>query len=307
MVTKPDVPSFTCRQFTDKFLATHLQYFINVFRDGSVHPLAAQLLRPMCAPHLDLKEQLASICEPPSHPMSSLRFLLSFQGLMHHGRPRKLAILTDSGSAIALLTKDNSVDLLVRTVAETVHGREHIGWVFVLQWVPPRAGIPGNKIADALASSARHPETPTLFLKRFEEARRLIKAIVILRHPNECVARGAPPLHVLYGSVSRAESSILCRLRTGSAFTSGNLEWFGRTNTLTCAGYDTIEDIQHVLWSCASDHQERLKLLATLLAMGRPHMTTEHLLFPTGGERYPVFTFRSVPRFMESTKLSPRL
>lgn len=158
-------------------------------------------------------------------------------------------------------------------------------------------------MANFLASSADHHETPRLVLKLVVEARRVIKATVALRHPDERVARAALSVLIPHRSLSRADCFILHCLRTGSTYTSVTLERFRRTSNPHCAGSGSNEDIDHVLWACPSYNLQRLKLLAILRAAKRPHMTTDHLLFPTIGERYRVFTFRSVLHFLECNDL----
>lgn len=58
--------------------------------------------------------------------------------------------------------------------------------------MPSHVDILENEAADAYASAADHHEAPALFLRHFVEAKRLLKAVVLQRYPDEQVARGAP-------------------------------------------------------------------------------------------------------------------
>lgn len=66
-----------------------------------------------------------------------------------------------------------------------------------------------------------------VFLRGFVEAKRIINAIVSIRHSDKPVAHGAPPPK-LHPPFTRAECSLLQCLRTGSGLTSQVLERFGR-------------------------------------------------------------------------------
>lgn len=48
-------------------------------------------------------------------------------------------------------------------------------------------------LADILASRAKNDEDPTIFLRHFAKAKRLIKVNIRFQHPDEHVAQKAPP------------------------------------------------------------------------------------------------------------------
>lgn len=150
--------------------------------------------------------------------------------------------------------------------------------------MPSHVGISGNEVADVLASSAHNDEDPTIFVRRFVQAKRLFKAVIRLQPPDERVVRGAPLVPHLRRGLSREECSLLHRLRTGSAFTFNVFERFDRTRS-QCTSCEIIEDDDHVLWACPTYFQKRLQLIWTFRAAVRLHYMTENLLFRYGDAR----------------------
>lgn len=65
---------------------------------------------------------------------------------------------------------------------------EVTGWSFIIQWVPSHVGIPANEMFCVLASSAHNYENRIIFLRRMADAKRVIKTVIRLQHPEERVA-----------------------------------------------------------------------------------------------------------------------
>lgn len=62
-----------------------------------------------------------------------------------------------------------------------------------LQWFPSHVGILGNEVANSLSMNAYIHDNRTILLKRFVEARLLIRAVIRLRHPDASVSPGTAP------------------------------------------------------------------------------------------------------------------
>lgn len=82
------------------------------------------------------------------------------------------------------------------SLADTYGDMEVAGWNVLFKWVPSDVGMPGNEVADRLTSSVHNDDDPSVLLRRFAEAERLIEDIIRLQHADERVAREAPLLPV---------------------------------------------------------------------------------------------------------------
>lgn len=118
--------------------------------------------------------------------------------------------MTDSRSAIQLGNESQEVSL-ARIVANTYRDLEDTERTVVLQWMPSDVGIPDNESVDILASAAHHDDTPTLFLQRFSEVKRLIETMVNLRHAGERIARRYASSTIFHLYLPRPDCSLVHR------------------------------------------------------------------------------------------------
>ncbi|KAG0423970.1 hypothetical protein HPB47_000267 [Ixodes persulcatus] len=118
------------------------------------------------------------------------------------------------------------------------------------------------------------------------------------------------PIPVPDSRLTRADASLLHRLRTGSAFTRLALHRYGRAGRVDspeCTVCGDPKDITHILLICPEYDAARKVLFATVLKAGGQTATTACLLFPTGSRRQAWSIFRAVPEFLHQTELAERL
>ncbi|KAG0420999.1 hypothetical protein HPB47_003098 [Ixodes persulcatus] len=160
------------------------------------------------------------------------------------------------------------------------------------------------------AKNAHALPSPTYHLRPFHEARLLIARNIRSWHPDPSTARGTPPIPVPDSRLTRADASLLHRLRTGSAFTRLALHCYGRAGRVDspeCTVCWDPEDITHILLICPEYDAARKGLFATVLNAGGQTATTTCLLFPTGSRRQAWSIFRAVLEFSHQTELAERL
>ena len=119
-----------------------------------------------------------------------------------------------------------------------------------------------------------------------------------------------PPIPVPDARLTRADATLLHRLRTGSAFTRLALHRYGRAGRVDspeCTVCGDPEDITHILLICPEYDAARKVLFATVLNAGGQTATTTCLLFPTGSRRQAWSIFRAVLEFLHQTELAERL
>lgn len=152
-----------------------------------------------------------------------------------------------------------------------------------------------------IASAAHHDDAPASFLWRPAEAKRLIKTIFNLCHPDERISRRAGPPMIFHLHLPRPHCSLLHHLRTGSELSSQVLQWFGRVRSLNGIFCSAVEDVNHLLWVCPRHASELTRHISALRVAGWPHLFTDDLFFPSWSAGSRATAFRAV---IESFKCS---
>ena len=117
----------------------------------------------------------------------------------------------------------------------------------MLQWIPAHTGITGNEKADRLAKEGSSMEQPQSELS-FREARTLIKNRWSSRF-SEKTQHYNPRKDPLY-SLSRAEQTIIFRLRTGHYNLKQHLKRIGVAESARCGCGESDQTVSHVLQDC---------------------------------------------------------
>ncbi|KAG0417018.1 hypothetical protein HPB47_005942 [Ixodes persulcatus] len=150
------------------------------------------------------------------------------------------------------------------------------------------------------AKNAHALPLPTYHIRPFHEARLLIARNIRSRHPDPSTARGTPPIPVPDSRLTRADTSLLHRLRTGGAFTRLALHRYGRAGRVDspeCTVCGDPEDITHILLICPEYEQQ-----------GKRTNGYNHVLpYPTGSRRQAWSIFRALLEFLQKTELAESL
>ncbi|KAM7284705.1 uncharacterized protein ISCGN_001799 [Ixodes scapularis] len=134
-------------------------------------------------------------------------------------------ILSDSRSALELLSRLERATPLARSIAQDAVELQQEGNDIAFQWLPSHCGIRGNEVVDFLAVRAhKDPECPLSTVPRFSDAKLFVRRAIALQHPDAVVVAGAFPARVPRG-FDRQTAAVMHRLRTGSAFTPA---WISR-------------------------------------------------------------------------------
>ncbi|KAH9365858.1 hypothetical protein HPB48_021377 [Haemaphysalis longicornis] len=177
-----------------------------------------------------------------------------------------------------------------------------------LQWLPSHVGIEGNEAADALAKEAHSDDTPlTTDVTRLDEARNAFATELRGEHPDERVAPGNIHPRVPSNKLTRQESCLLSRLRTGCAVTNSRLYLYKKRDSPACSHCGVFDSIGHCLVVCAAYNNERARLGAAYGRMGIACSTKNDLLFPRCPRLLLADAFRYPLVFLEETGLASRL
>ncbi|KAM7281536.1 uncharacterized protein ISCGN_005804, partial [Ixodes scapularis] len=303
---KSSVAPIVARSLAMDHLDRWYKGWLHVFTDGLTKPEAATSTAAFLIPSMAVQQagwlnfhttsttaELVAICK-------ALEALLVLE-------PQAAVILTDSRSALCHLENLEDAPPLAQEAAHVARKVEAMGWRLAFQWIPSHCGIKGNEQVDSLAAKAHGQETPEYFIPRFSEAKRLVHLITRMGHPHDGVASGNAPPPLPESKLSRKESSLLHRLRAGCPFTAKTLHKISRKNSPNCDSCGTLEDTEHVLWSCPKYGSART-VLHTALQTSRTSVTTpRQLMFPNGGKRLAEHTFRALLEFLEASGLATRL
>ncbi|KAG0431069.1 hypothetical protein HPB47_022129 [Ixodes persulcatus] len=229
---------------------------------------------------------------PPTPPHTTLPPLNVTGTLPFFQRKSSVAPIVASTSTAAFLIPSMVVQQAGRlnfhttsTTAELVAICKALEALLVLE---PRAAV-------ILTDSRKY------FIPRLSEAKRLVHLITRMGHPHDGVASGNAPPPLPESKLSRKESSLLHRLRAGCPFTAKTLHKISRKNSPNCNSCGTLEDTEHVLWSCPKYGSART-VLHTALQTSSTSVTTPHqLMFPNGGKRLTEHTFRALLEFLKAT------
>lgn len=101
-----------------------------------------------------------------------------------------------------------------------------------LQWVPPRAGDPGNERADVLAVAAHLDNAATTFMDPFTKARRMLRRVTPCHHPYAGISVRISPPPVPEANLHRSVRALLHHLRAYCAFTQAPFHRLGDTENV---------------------------------------------------------------------------
>ncbi|KAH9375422.1 hypothetical protein HPB48_012098 [Haemaphysalis longicornis] len=157
----------------------------------------------------------------------------------------------------------------------------------------------------AAAHSADTPITTDVCC--IDEARNVITDNLRGDHPDPRVASGDPPPRVPTNKLSRQDSALLSRLRTGCAVTNSRLHLYKKRDSPACSHCGAFDSIGHCIVVCAAYNNERARLRAAYKRLGIPCSTKTELLFPRCPRSLLAGAYRHLLAFLEETGLASRL
>ncbi|KAG0421265.1 hypothetical protein HPB47_002843 [Ixodes persulcatus] len=259
----------------------------SVFR--AVHPVRRETSHRTRAKHF-----------PNAHPRVSSR---DFSLPKCCTQALRWVILSDSRSALELLSRLERATPLARSIAQDAVELQQKGNDIVFQWLPSHCGIRGNGVVDFLAMRAhKDPECPLSTVPRFSDAKLLVRRAIALQHPDPVVVAGAFPARIPRG-FDRQTAAVLHRLRTGSAFTPAWISHFRLNVDPICQTCEETADAQHLFLQCSDHEEERTNLRDAFSHLGLPSTNLEELLRPRASRATTAKALKSVVSFLRSTKL----
>ncbi|XP_077551192.1 uncharacterized protein LOC144164799 [Haemaphysalis longicornis] len=281
-----------------------------LFTDGSVTPGPPKSAAAACvAPQLNAHTQ----CRLPFPACSTTAELAGLHlaadmALDQQANYASFIIYCDNKAALQRLRRPHGHTASVALLYAKLCAVASQGSAVRLQWLPSHVGIEGNEAADALAKAAHSADAPiTTDVCCIDEARNVIKDKLRGDHPDPRVAAGDPPPRVPTNKLSRQESALLSRLRTGCAVTNSRLHLYKKRDSPACSHCGAFDSIGHCIVECAAYNIERARLRAAYKRLGIPCSTKTELLFPRCPRSLLAGAYRLLLAFLEETGLASRL
>lgn len=155
-------------------------------------------------------------------------------------------------------------------------------WTLHIQLILSHLSVPIIETSDQLATSAHIHDSPMIRVHRFVEERSLFSHFLRSCHPDNRVSSGNSSTPVHHSGISRANVSLLHRLRTGSAFTGSTLTCIDAQQGDKCPTCAVLDDVDHVLLKCSTHDTEWNSLFTALRASDFLESTVYDLLFSQG-------------------------
>lgn len=302
--TKKSAAVVTARQLTESHLDAEYDGRTRVFTDGSVDPSGGTATAAAFfeAAAVGIHERLSHQASSTTAELAAIR--LALWGI-RTGCARGLSwvVLSDSRSALGLLSELERATPLARSVAQDAAELREKGHEIIFQWIPSHCGIRGNEVADSLAAQAhKDPGCPLSTVPRFSDAKLLVRRTITRQNPDPRVADGTFSARLPRG-LDRHTAAVLHRLRTGSAFTPA---WIGRfrpdlnPNCQTC---QETADAEHLLLHCTDYNDERTALHNAYSRLGLSSDSLEDLLHPRATRAVTDMALKKLITYMKDTEL----
>ncbi|XP_040073492.1 uncharacterized protein LOC120845989 [Ixodes scapularis] len=302
--SKKNVAVVVARQLTEDHLVTQYDGWTRVYTDGSVDPSGGTATAAAF-----FEAAAVGTSERLDHQASSLTAELAAIRLALWGirtgctQALRWVILSDSRSALELLSRLERATPLARSIAQDAVELQQEGNNIAFQWLPSHCGIRGNEVVDFLAVRAhKDPECPLSTVPRFSDAKLLVRRAITLQHPDPVVVAGAFPARVPRG-FDRQTAAVMYRLRTGSAFTPAWISRFRLSVDPICQTCEETADAVHLLLHCSDHEEERTNLRDAFSRLGLPSTNLEELLRPRASRATTDKALKSVASFLRSAEL----
>ncbi|KAG0440347.1 hypothetical protein HPB47_016317 [Ixodes persulcatus] len=250
---------------------------------------------------MDTSERLAHQASSTTAELAAVR--LALWGIRTScTQALRWVILSDSRSALELLSRLERATALARSIAQDAVELQQEGNDIAFQRLPSHCGIRGNEVVYFLAMRAhKDPECPLSTVPRFSDAKLLVRRAIALQHPDPVVVAGAFPAQIPRG-VDRQTAAVLHKLRTGSAFTMARISRFRLNVDLICQTCEDTADAEHLLLQYTDHEEERTNLRDAFSRLGLPSTNLEELLRPIASRVTTDKALKSVVSFLKSAE-----
>nr|XP_037289453.1 uncharacterized protein LOC119183021 [Rhipicephalus microplus] len=222
--------------------------------------------------------------------------------------PSSAVIFCDSRAALLTLARGENGSSIAQRITRkfTVIVRSGCGVSF--QWVPSHVGVRGNEEADELARDAHDLSTPTTnFVRDYDVARLIIARHVRALHPDPRTAAGNPVPRLPSTGIGRRARAFLLRLRAGCGRTAQLLSKQRGSGSPSCVQCPAEETVEHIVCQCPGYADIRRRLCNSYRKLGLPHVSAEHLLFPSANVATRRRAFYALLDFFGDANLFTRL
>lgn len=281
---------------------------VKLYTDGSVLPGPPGSAAAACvAPELGAAVQRKLTFASSSTTAELVGLHLAADVLGEHAETTQAVVLCDSRAALLRLQSSQKNGPLVQQLAKKLRDLQREGRSISLHWVPAHVGLKGNEQADALAKAAHSAGTLVYTAAtKHDEARHCIARLTNSQHPDPNFAAGKRRQRIPSRTMSRADSSLLFRLRTDCAFSAARRHLWGKTASPLCPHCGELANTAHELLHCGRHAAERATLLRRYKELGLACNSKEELLFPSS-VRGQGAALTALLKYLHATDLAAQL
>nr|XP_037270260.1 uncharacterized protein LOC119161854 [Rhipicephalus microplus] len=222
--------------------------------------------------------------------------------------PSSAVIFCDSRAALLTLARGENGSSIAQRLTRKFTVIVRSGCDVSFQWVPSHVGVRGNEAADELARDAHDPSTPTTnFVRDYDVARLIIARHVRALHPDPRTAAGKPVPRLPSTGIGQRARAFLLRIRAGCGRTAQLLSKRRGSGSPLCVQCPAEETVEHILCLCPGYADIRRRLCDNYGKLGLPHVSAEHLLFPSANVATLRRAFYALLDFFGDANLFTRL
>ncbi|XP_075750746.1 uncharacterized protein LOC142817582 [Rhipicephalus microplus] len=222
--------------------------------------------------------------------------------------PSSAVIFCDSRAALLTLARGENGSSIAQRLTRKFTVIVRSGCDVSFQWVPSHVGVRGNEAADELARDAHDRSTPTTnFVRDYDVARLIIARHVRALDPDPRTAAGKPVPRLPSTGIGRRARAFLLRLRAGCGRTAQLLSKRRGSGSPSCVQCPAEETVEHILCLCPGYADIRRRLCDSYGKLGLPHVSAEHLLFPSANVATLRRAFYALLDFFGDANLFTRL
>ncbi|XP_064474792.1 uncharacterized protein LOC135388840 [Ornithodoros turicata] len=251
----------------------------HVYTDANVDKQAGIIATAYCIPSLKLNCAESLVGELTSTDAELLAITEALKAAEHRNL-LNIVIITDSRGAISRIKHHYERWCFAGEARMHIVRLQSRGTAVSLQWMPSHKGIPGNDHADSLAKAAARTRPKVKAPPSNFCCSKSIRGYVWMLHPGKRTRDESSPPLCATGGLSRAEASLLLRIRSRSAYTRAHVFKLGRTPNPGCPHCRETDTEEHVIMDCPATSEARRRVQQTVQPTGKPDL--EEIVYPRG-------------------------